>query len=88
MTNGEPRYVAWREFVSVLITMVVAGASLFGWVLSLHADGQHRGTPSIHQHQDLKERLDKVEARNAAALLRIEDKLDDLHKDLHGRGTP
>ncbi len=71
-------FVRWKEFISMLITMIVAGASLFGYVLSLAVANPH---PSLVQRSELlefKERLTRQEIRYAESLRRIEDKLDKI----------
>ena len=71
-------FVRWKEFISLAITMVVTGASLFGYILSIAIANPH---PNVVQRAELiefKERLTRQEIRYAESMRRIEDKLDKI----------
>jgi hypothetical protein len=67
-------YVRWKEFVSIVLTMIVAGACSFGYVINIHANASQSNVKSV------KERVDRIEKRTVDSLRRIEDKLDDALK--------
>lgn len=70
--------VTWKALIPLLITMVVSGASLFGYVLSMHAAQPHDDAVEQKQLDDLKDRMTRQEQRQTDALRRIENKLDKM----------
>lgn len=63
-------YVTYRAFITIVISMILAGACLFGYVLGLHTALNQEARAAINK------RVDGVEHRTAERLLSIENKLD------------
>jgi len=71
-------YVSWKGFISIVISMIVVGASLFGYVLNMHAKQPHSHAASIQDYMKLEARLDRLDERHQVRWQRIEDKIDKL----------
>lgn len=69
-------YVTYRAFITIIISMIVAGASLFGYILHLHAGQNQEG------REALSKRVDGVELRSAERLKSIDTKLDKIFDKL------
>jgi len=76
--NWSESVVTWKSLVPLLIAMIVAATSLFGYVLSMHAAQPHNGAVTASELNDVRERFDRQEIRNLESLKRIEAKIDKL----------
>lgn len=63
-------FVRWKDYVAISTSMIVAGAMLAGWILSMHS------TAAAEKLLKVEQRLERTESRHAEALKRIDLKLD------------
>jgi len=74
-------YVTWKGFVSIIISMIIAGAGLFGYVLNMHNSQPHANAANENEIATLSRRIDRIETRTSGTLQRIEDKIDRLQEN-------
>lgn len=84
-TKWGESFVTWKGFISIIMTMIIAGASLFGYVLSIHANSLYLHTTNIRETTEqnirvMENRVSRLDERNSDRLERIEDKIDSLLK--------
>ena len=75
MSSADPvdtTYVTYRAFITMIVSMIVAGAALFGYVISLHTAQSSEGRAAISK------RLDGIETRTSERLSSMDHKLDKL----------